>query len=377
MSIKRKRVKVKFPTLYKKASSGAIVEWNIAVDGCEIITRWGQRGGKIQETRDVIKEGKNIGRANATTAEEQAQAEASSKWEKQLKKDYVKTLDSAEAGEASDLVEGGILPLLAHKYNEHGDKITYPCYAQPKLDGHRCLAVVDNKGKCTLWSRTRKAINSVPHIVRAIEDLKVKNIVFDGELYQDDYKNKFEELSHFIRQTGVEAGHEIVHYHIYDIADNSSPFTTRTLEIQQYKLTKPLVRVETITVTDEDELMIAFEKFLAQGYEGAMARNALGKYMNRRSYDLQKIKKFDDDEFKCVAVEEGRGKLAGHAIFVCVTKEGTEFNAKMKGDTSALKQYFDNPKLVVGKMVTVKYQGMTNKANVPRFPVALRIRQDI
>lgn len=377
MSIKRKRVKVKFPTLYKKTSTGADQSWTIETNGNKIITCWGQIGGAIQRTEEVIKEGKNIGHSNETSAVKQAESEAQSRLEKKLKKDYVLTLDAARDGKASAFVEGGLLPMLAKKFSEDGDKIVYPCAAQPKLDGHRCIAVVDNKGKCTLWSRTRKAIKSVPHIVSAVESLKLKSIVLDGELYNTDYRDKFEELTHFIRQSEVKPGHEIVHYHIYDIADNDMMFCKRTAELRSYELKLPLVAVETLTVAGEDELMAAFEKFLAQGYEGAMARNLQSMYVNKRSADLQKIKVFDDSEFKCVAVEEGRGKLAGHAIFVCVTKEGTEFRAKMKGDTSALKQYFDNPKLVVGKMVTVKYQGMTNKAKVPRFPVALRIRQDI
>lgn len=364
-----------FPTLYKKASSGATVEWTISVEGSTIVKRWGQTGGAIQETRDVIKEGKNVGKANATTAEEQAVAEATAQWVIKQKKDYIQ--DKAKAGQASELIEGGVLPMLAKKYSDDGDKITFPCAVQSKLDGHRCLAVVDAKGKCTLWSRTRKAINSVPHIVKAIENLKVKNIVFDGELYNAEYKDKFEELTHFIRQSTVQPGHEVVHYHIYDIADPASPFLTRTLELDAYNLSIPLVKVETITANDEDELMLAFERFLAQGYEGAMARNFIGKYgIGKRSNDLQKIKQFSDSEYLCLDVEEGRGKLAGHAIFVCKTPEGELFRAKMMGSQSELKRYWDDPTLVVGKQVTIKYQGISSYG-IPRFPVALRVREDI
>ena len=43
---------------------------------------------------------------------------------------------------------------------------------------------------------------------------------------------------------------------------------------------------------------------------------------------------------------------------------------------SELKKYFDDPKLVVGKHITVKYQGIS-KYGVPRFPVGLRIREDL
>jgi DNA ligase-1 len=136
----------RFPMLYKKTSTGADQMWEIRVDGNKIITLFGQVNGKIQETPPTVCEGKNIGRANETTPEEQALLEAESQWTRKLKKDYVTTLGAAVAGASSDLIEGGILPMLAHKFSEHGDKLKYPCYVQPKLDGHRCLAVVDGKG---------------------------------------------------------------------------------------------------------------------------------------------------------------------------------------------------------------------------------------
>ncbi len=139
---------------------------------------------------------------------------------------------------------------------------------------------------------------------------------------------------------------------------------------------KKVILAETREVVNEDELMLAFEDFLAQGYEGAIARNADGLYVNKRSYDLLKIKQFDDAELECIGVEDGKGKMAGHAIFVCKTKDGAEFRAKMKGEHATLAKFVSNPGLVVGKQVTVKYQGLTNKNGVPRFPVALRIREE-
>jgi DNA ligase-1 len=107
-----------------------------------------------------------------------------------------------------------------------------------------------------------------------------------------------------------------------------------------------------------------------------MARNVDGYYVNKRSTDLLKIKQFMDEEFRVVNVEEGRGKLAGHGIFVCKTETGEEFRAKMMGDTSELKKYWDQPKLAVGRFLTVKFQGYTKKNNVPRFPVAMRFRDE-
>lgn len=367
---------MKLPKLFKLSSTGAHQEWTISTEENVIVTRWGQVGGKTQETRDEIKEGKNQGRSNETTNVQQAEAEASSSWAKKLKSGYVQSLSSAKAGEVDDCVEGGILPMLAKRFDEQGDKVVYPAYVQPKFDGHRCIAVVKN-GKTTLWSRTRKPITGLPHIIKAIDELGLKNdIVLDGELYNHDYKAKFEELTSFIRNPIPKEGCEIVQYHVYDIAGKGS-FRWRNGQLSSLIRYEPLVRVKTKEVNDEDELIEFFEECLSEGYEGAMVRNAAGLYVNKRSTDLLKIKEFQDAEFEIVDVEEGRGKLAGKAIFVCVNKQGTKFKAKMKGDQDELAKFWKNPSLAVGRMLTVQFQGITGKNGVPRFPVGLRFREDV
>lgn len=155
------------PTLFKKTSAGADQEWSIGTEANVIVTRFGQVGGKIQEARDEVKEGKNVGKANATTAIQQAEAEAQSQWEKKLKKAYVQSLDDARAGKIDAVIEGGVFPMLAHRYDEQGHKIVFPAYVQPKFDGHRCIAVIEDF-KATLWSRTRKPITGLPILYKPL-----------------------------------------------------------------------------------------------------------------------------------------------------------------------------------------------------------------
>lgn len=367
-------------TLYKKNSNGSIQFWEISVDHSTIITRWGQLDGKIQETHDEITTGKNTGKKNETTPAKQAELEATSLWEKKLKKGYVKDITNAEQDKVDIIIEGGVFPMLAHRFDQHGEKLFYPCYVQPKLDGHRCIAVVENS-KCTLWSRTRKLITGVPHIAKDVEEWAVDNnrpnIILDGELYGDDYKDKFEELSSFIRQETPKEGHEVVQYHIYDIVDKDLTFANRHAILSSSVVNGSLVLVHSPMASDEDDLFILFDNFIKLGYEGAIARNSNGLYsINKRSYDLLKIKEFMDAEFTIVNVEEGRGKMKGHAIFVC-TAGDTLFNVKMKGSSENLRQYVENPKLAIGRQLTVQFQGYTKKNNVPRFPVALRLREDL
>ena len=59
----------------------------------------------------------------------------------------------------------------------------------------------------------------------------------------------------------------------------------------------------------------------------------------------------------------------------CKTEAGAEFDAKMKGALAELAKYYQHPSLYIGKQLTVQFQGITKRNFVPRFPVALRIRE--
>lgn len=388
---------MKLPRLYKRNSTGSIQFWDMEVTveselvppdgGSEpsyptLVTTYGQLDtASPQITRDAIKEGKNVGKKNETTALQQAEAEAQSKWEKQKKKGYVDTLEAAQAGEVDKVIEGGISPMLAHKFTEQAHKIKYPCFAQPKLDGIRCIAIIKD-GKCTLWTRTRKQITSVPHIIKNLEEGipkqdPGKEIILDGELYNHEFKSNFEKIVSIVRQEEPDANHRVVQYHVYDVV-TAQPFSKRAAVLRSMKTTwfdGSIVKVDTALVENEAQVTDLFESWRQEGYEGAMLRNSDGLYVNKRSYDLQKVKEFDDAEFQITGIDEGRGKLAGHVgAFVCKTADGKEFLAKMRGSTENLKKYFDDHSTWKGKKLTVQYQGLTGKEGVPRFPVGVSFR---
>lgn len=370
-----------FPNLYKKDSKGKLQIWKMEVLGDDVRhtygvlrTMFGKVDGKMQVNEERIEQGKNLGKLNATTPYTQTLAEAQSRWTKQIeRKGYVEDINKVN----TDMREGAE-PMLAHRYDKYAHKITYPCLAQPKLDGHRCLAIV-NDGICKLFSRQRKPITGVPHINKVVGDLGIKNIILDGELYQHDYKDKFEELTGFIRSEEPKEGYEVVQYHIYDVV-NDKPYGERTDILSRilplHSPTNTLQYVLTQLVETEEQMLQIFRKHRNNGYEGAILRNTKGLYVGKRSYDLQKVKEFDDAEFRILGVKEGRGKLKGHAIFECeVSPLGAVFDVKMKGALEKLQEIYQNREKYVGKKLTVAYQGLT-KNGIPRFPVGLRLRDD-
>ena len=385
-----------FDTLYSANKNGSVQQWTISVSGATITKVYGQVKGALQTTADVILKGKNLGRTNATTPLTQARAEAKSQWEKKLKSGYVRVLSDAQSGAVdTQFIEGGVEVMLAQKFSQHGSKIDYPAYVQPKLDGVRCVAILED-GVCTLWTRTRKPITGVPHIARAIEQqfsgmrwparesclgyaysknrlVYTSRLVLDGELYQHEYKDKFEQIVSFVRQSVPKIGHEVVEYHVYDVIEKWDVFAARTWTVEELRLRAPLVRVVTTEVRSLDEVLSVDTEHRAAGYEGTIVRQATGMYEAGRSMGLQKIKQFDDAEFEVTGVQAGRGRMSKCAIFTCSTVTGATFACKMEGALDTLKPYLANPDTVIGKKLTVRYQGLTN-GGVPRFPIGVSVR---
>jgi DNA ligase-1 len=380
-----------FPTLYEKSTTGKIKQWTIEVLApsktmpTDIITTFGVVDGKLQTTTDTVREGKNLGKDNETTPWEQAFKEAQSKWEKKKKSGYVETFQGASLGQVdAESVAGGIAPMLAKSFDKDGGKIIFPCAGQPKLDGIRCVAVKQGQD-VSLFTRTRKPIKSCPHIVREILEVfsGVDSIILDGELYNHKFKADFEQIVSLVRKDQPTPEAEaLVQYHIYDVVDQGATFQARSEVLDQYfhkcHDKSPLRIVTTIVVGGEEHAPFFFNGFKKAGYEGMMLRNFDSLYeVDKRSAHLQKVKEFEDAEFEIVGVEEGRGKLQGLVgAFVCKTPGGEIFKAKPAGDQSATAVYLQKPSTVIGRSLTVQFQGLTGKNGVPRFPVGLRIREE-
>jgi len=383
----------KLPTLYILTSTDAIQQWTIMygnnlMPGIDkpspslepyglVRTEYGQVNGKIQATEDIIKSGKNLGKVNETTAVEQAALKAKQLWDKKIKEGYIENIHQAAHG-YSDLE--GIEPMLAFPIEKKEKHVVYPAVVQPKLDGFRCIAIVKN-GKARLFSRTRKEITTLPHIVEQLEK-SYNNIVLDGELYNHELKEDFPRLAGLIKRDEVHPDSKLIQYHIYDSVPQEykeANFSWKErvghiLEMLKMNPNPYLKPVESVTVNNEEETQEKFTDFLQQGYEGAILRHPTMPYENKRSAGLLKIKIMQDAEFTIINVKEGTGKLMGKAgAFMCVTDAGKEFEVKMKGTLESLEDYlvnFDNYK---GKMLTVQFQKYT-PYGAPLFPVGLRIR---
>ena len=93
--------------LYKKDSKGNLRQWSVRTKGDSLIEEYGLVDGNLVTTMKTCK-GKNIGRSNETTPEEQAVKEAEAKFDKKLKTGYFEDIEEAKKSRV-------LKPMLAKK----------------------------------------------------------------------------------------------------------------------------------------------------------------------------------------------------------------------------------------------------------------------
>lgn len=354
--------------LYKIDTKGKTRVWWMEIEGQRYRTCAGLLDGKIVESAWTEATPKNVGRANETTAAEQAVLEVEAEYKYQ---EY-------QGGYSRDINNMGssyFEPMLAQKYEAFVKKPVWPVYAQPKLDGVRCIAKKDG-----LFSREGKPFVSVPHIHRILQKFWDINpdLIFDGELYNHQLRDNFNQIISLVKkqkptQLDLIQAEETVEYHVYDIydgKDKSKDFFTRYLNV--IKLVRPedtenkVIPVLTHLCGDQDALDQHYATCLEQGYEGQMLR-INGPYEQKRSKYLLKRKEFQDEEFEVVSISEGLGNWAGYAKSVrCRKSDGTEFDSGIRGTQAFTKELLGR----TPKWVTVRYQNLTPDG-IPRFPVAV------
>jgi len=365
---------VEHPTLFKRASNGSVQEWRIWVeaqpDGTGVIVvEHGKQGGKKQVTRDHIKEGKNTGKKNATTALEQAYAEATAKHTKQRdRKQYGLTVEESDAKKA-------LAPMLAHKYEDYANQVDWNdadyIRVQPKFDGHRCLAIASDSMDIKLFSRKGEEIVSCDHIKEQLFPVMDAGMILDGELYI--HGKPLNKIGSLVRKK--QAGSADLCFMLYDINDTERPFVERFDRLQWGMYAQGSTHVQlakTVPAASLDEAVAFQAQCLDNSYEGAMLRHGRTGYRpGDRSTDLLKMKTFVDAEFPVVGCREGRGGAVGMAIFECVTDAGHKFEVTSPGTHAQKRHFWDNHQDYIGKRLTVKYQTMTSTDTpVPFLPVA-------
>jgi len=159
--------------------------------------------------------------------------------------------------------------------------------------------------------------------------------------------------------------------------------------------------VDTHLVASQAEAESKLQQFIDEGYEGGILRSFKGKYKQGRSTlkegYLLKLKRFLDDEAVVIGFEErmqnnnvkevderGYSKrsskkagLVGADTLgsLIVQWNGVTFNVGSGFDDAQRKEVWQNKDKYLGKLVTFKYQELT-EYNIPRFPTFKGFRSE-
>ena len=292
-------------------------------------------------------------------------------------------------------------PCLAEDANL--DKLIFPLYVSPKLDGVRCL---------------HKDNYPVMRSLRLIPNYYIRNMLtsskldgLDGELIVG---NETDELVFNITTSAVSTaeGEPNFRYFIFDYwndIDSKRPFCERYENLKQRYLTLkeefPFIEIiEHKLIHNLQELEAFEEDCLNKGYEGIIIRSVNGFYKYGRSSIKEglflRLKRFKDSEAEIIGFEElhrngneAKLDLLGYterstkkenlipgntlgSLIVRDVKTGIVFNIGSGLNDETRKLFWANRDSLTGKIIKYKYFPIGRKKK-PRFPIYIGLRSKL
>jgi DNA ligase-1 len=266
------------------------------------------------------------------------------------------------------------------------DKLVYPQYGTPKIDGIRCL--------CRGGMPLSRSLKPIPNrfIQSVLSDPKFEGL--DGELLVG---NNFQQATSGIM---TEEGEPDFYYYVFDVWDMpNAPYLERVNSmLMRHDAAKcaRLVPLAPVRLDTHEELVAYSEKYVAANFEGVMVRTPDSPYKYGRatfkSGWLTKVKLFVDEEATIIGYTEqkhnaneatvsalgytersthqanmvGKGVLG--ALVVHNEKWG-EFNVGTGFDDAQRREIFANQAKYLGKLIKYRYQphGVKDKPRIPSF----------
>lgn len=250
-------------------------------------------------------------------------------------------------------------------------------YASRKLDGVRTVALIDANGDITIKSRSGKEYLTLDVIKDQLRSLNLRNVVLDGEccIVEQNGNENFQAMMKEIRKKN----HTVQNpkYKCFDILSledfyrgtTTTKFSERIQNLQN-TISGKLSNVDVIEqrlITSWNDVDEFQKEALDNDWEGLVLRKN-DIYRGKRSNDLIKVKQFNECELVITGIETGPFRIINYrsdgtpyeATEEVVTNlkaiyEGCPLSIGSGLSIESRRLFKQQPNLIVGKTVTVKY----------------------
>jgi len=298
--------------------------------------------------------------------------------------------------------------MLADNKQPDLDKITYPKWIKPKIDGFRAVWIpnvgfIGRNGKPIRNSKLNTHFKGLAY--------EVKGYVLDGELDSTEWHGQadsFNKITSILNSEDKDVP-EHIRYTVYDcipLADwtaqaHAQGYAKRMEEVpeiilnvsEHYPTTEdwfsddasfresysPVVEIPSIPIKNRKELDKWYKYYLNSGYEGIMIKDLKAPYHWKRvsvnSQVMLKLKPSITHDLKVTGFEEGEGKFKGMLGKLLVDFNGVEVGVGTGLTEANRVKIWSNKKAYLGQIAEVKGMEVTADGSI-RHPVFVRWRKD-
>jgi len=267
-------------------------------------------------------------------------------------------------------------------------------YVSRKLDGCRCICIINEDGEPTYFSRGGNEFLTLKNLDAEIISLGLKNMVIDGEICMMD-ANGNENFQGIIKEI-KRKDHTIENpfFYMFDILtmeefiikEGTTSFSIRNVQLDNLFFEKEFKNIgylEQEILIDERMLTHYIGVAKENGWEGLMLRKD-ATYQGKRSNDILKVKQFYDAEYIVVDIENALNRVIvdGKEIEelmmknVVIEHKGNRVQVGSGFTHEQKRYYFENPKEILGKQICVQYfeETKNDKGTISlRFPTVKAI----
>ena len=229
--------------------------------------------------------------------------------------------------------------MLAHDGANHESKITGKKLVEPKLDGVRCLTVIDYENQTvTQYTRNGKVLENFTHITDYLSQYINefgRSMILDGEVVSHTFQDLMKQVH---RKDNVQAGDaRLVLFDCLPLVEFKQGISVMGLRRRREFLKNwqnifaDSGFIEIVSqrefdldvLTDEIEFKDYNQEMVEAGYEGIMIKDPNSKYECKRSTAWLKQKPFIEVSLTVTGYEEGTGRNQSRlGALICEGEDG-------------------------------------------------------